>query len=102
MLTLALAQTKSNPNPNPHRTALVTLTLTPNQVENNNGWTVLHAAVNADKLECVSGLLEHPRVKAVKAALLAFPAKSTARVALHIAAFKSIGGEMVALLLTKQ
>ena len=71
-------------------------------VENNNGWTVLHAAVNADKLECVSGLLEHPRVKAVKAALLAFPAKSTARVALHIAAFKSIGGEMVALLLTKQ
>ena len=60
MLTLALAQTKSNPNPNPHRTALVTLTLTPNQVENNNGWTVLHAAVNADKLECVSGLLEHP------------------------------------------
>ena len=68
-------------------------------VENNNGWTVLHAAVNADKLECVSGLLEHPRVKAVKAALLAFPAKSTARVALHIAAFKSIGGEMVALLL---
>ena len=23
-------------------------------VENNNGWTVLHAGVNADKLECVS------------------------------------------------
>jgi hypothetical protein len=67
-------------------------------VENNNGWTVLHAAVNGDKLECVSGVLEHARVKECKAVLLGFPDKSK-RVALHIAAFKSLGGEMVALLL---
>ena len=67
-------------------------------VENNNGWTVLHAAVNGDKLECVSGVLEHARVKECKAALLGFTDKSK-RVALHIAAFKSLGGEMVALLL---
>ena len=45
-------------------------------VENNNGWTVLHAAVNGDKLECVSGVLEHARVKECKAALLGFTDKS--------------------------
>jgi len=67
-------------------------------VENNNGWTVLHAAVNADKLDCVSAILDNPRVREHKKTLLAFPDKSK-RVALHIAAFKSREGEMVALLL---
>ena len=40
---LGLGLPNRTPNPKPG----------PNQVENNNGWTVLHAGVNADKLECV-------------------------------------------------
>jgi len=67
-------------------------------VENNNGWTVLHAAVNADKSSVVEDILSHPKVTSQKKALLEYPDKSK-RVALHIAAFKSKEGDMVSLLL---
>ena len=32
-------------------------------VENNNGWTVLHTAVNTDKCEITEMLLNHPKVR---------------------------------------
>jgi len=69
-------------------------------VENNNGWTVLHSAVNADKLDVVEKILDHRICKdeKLKKELLEKQDKSQ-RVALHIAAFKSREGEMVALLL---
>lgn len=67
-------------------------------VENNNGWTVLHTAVNADKLDCCQCILDHPRVTAQKQRLLDACDKSK-RQALHIASFKSREGEVVELLL---
>ena len=67
-------------------------------VENVNGWTVLHQAVNSDKQGVVEDLLSHPKVSKDKKELLERKDKSK-RVALHIAAFKSKEGDMVALLL---
>ena len=67
-------------------------------VENNNGWTVLHTAVNADQLECCQAILDHPRVVPQKQRLLDACDKSK-RQALHIASFKSREGEVVELLL---
>lgn len=67
-------------------------------VENNNGWTVLHSAVNTDKLDCCQTILEHPRVAPQKRRLLDASDKSK-RQALHIASFKSREGEVVELLL---
>jgi len=67
-------------------------------VENNNGWTVLHTAVNADQLECCQAILEHPRVVPQKQRLLDACDRSK-RQALHIASFKSREGEVVELLL---
>jgi ankyrin repeat protein/Ca2+-binding EF-hand superfamily protein len=65
-------------------------------IENNNGWTILHTAVNADKIECAEAILSHPRVN--KQRLIDAGDKSE-RTALHIASFKSKEGEMVTLLL---
>jgi len=67
-------------------------------IENINGWTALHTAVNADKLDCAETLLVHPRVLPQKQRLLDASDKNE-RTALHVASFKSEGGEMVALLL---
>ena len=73
-------------------------------IENNNGSTVVHSAVNADKLEVVQDILLHPKVSpadgstSIKKRLLNTTDKSK-RTALHIAAFKSKEGEMVQLLL---
>jgi ankyrin repeat protein len=67
-------------------------------VENNNGWTVLHTAVQTDSLECVQLILNHPRVTSQRQQLIAAKDKSE-RAALHIAAFKSKEGEMVHYLL---
>merc|ERR1740130_239658 len=67
-------------------------------IENNNGWTAVHTAVNTDKVEITELLLGHPKVVPQKARLMEYDDKSK-RTALHIAAFKSRGGEMVALLL---
>jgi len=55
-------------------------------VENNNGWTVLHAAVNSNLVEVVETILLHHLVK--KSSLLDYQDRS-GRTALHIAAFKS-------------
>jgi hypothetical protein len=67
-------------------------------IENNNGWTVLHTAVNTDKVEMAELVLNHPKVSSQKQKLLDYDDKSR-RTSLHIAAFKSKEGEMVALLL---
>jgi len=67
-------------------------------IENNNGWTVLHTAVNADKEATAALILEHARVEPQKKRLLETIDKSK-RTALHIASFKSREGEMVSLLL---
>jgi len=67
-------------------------------IENNNGWTVLHTAVNTDKVEMAEMVLNHPKVVPQKQKLLEYDDKSR-RTVLHIAAFKSKEGEMVALLL---
>jgi len=67
-------------------------------IENNNGWTVLHTAVNTDKVEMAELILNHPKVVPQKQKLLDYDDKSR-RTALHIAAFKSKEGEMVALML---
>ena len=67
-------------------------------VENNNGWTALHTAVNADRLEVVELILAHSRVVPQKQKLVDAADRSR-RTALHIASFKSKEGEMVTLLL---
>ena len=67
-------------------------------VENNNGWTALHTAVNADRLEVVELILAHPRVVPQKQKLVDAADRSR-RTALHIASFKSKEGDMVTLLL---
>jgi len=67
-------------------------------IENNNGWTILHTAVNTDKVEMAEFVLNHPKVTPQKQKLLDYDDKSR-RTVLHIAAFKSKEGEMVALLL---
>ena len=67
-------------------------------VENNNGWTVLHTAVQADSIECAEIILSHPRVKTQKQRLIDTADKSN-RTALHIASFKSKEGDMVTFLL---
>lgn len=55
-------------------------------VENNNGWTVLHAAVNSNLVEVVETILLHQLIN--KTQLIDFQDRS-GRTALHIAAFKS-------------
>jgi hypothetical protein len=72
-------------------------------VENHNGWTILHAAVNADRLPVVDLILNHPCVndggsKVLLKKLLNHTDKSW-RTALHIASFKSAEGDMVQCLL---
>jgi len=67
-------------------------------IENNNGWTILHTAVNTDKVEMAELVLKHPKASPQKQKLLDYYDKSR-RTSLHIAAFKSKEGEMVALLL---
>ena len=73
-------------------------------IENNNGSTVVHCAVNADKYDVVEDILRHPKVSpadgstSIKKQLLNTADKSK-RTPLHIAAFKSKEGEMVQLLL---
>jgi ankyrin repeat protein len=67
-------------------------------VENHNGWTILHSAVNADRLSVVELILTHPCVVPERKKLLSHSDKSR-RTALHIASFKSAEGDMVSLLL---
>merc|ERR1719246_103549 len=67
-------------------------------IENNNGWTALHTAVSTDKGGITELLLQHPKVSPQKARLMEYDDKCK-RTALHVAAFKSREGKMVALLL---
>ncbi len=67
-------------------------------IENNNGWTILHTAVNSDRHEICQVILSHPRVVKQKRRLVDATDKSE-RTALHIASFKSKEGDMVTLLL---
>ena len=51
------------------------------------GWTALHSAVHSTSIPVVKAILESPRVKAKKAALVKH-ADLSGRTALHIAAFR--------------
>jgi ankyrin repeat protein len=64
-------------------------------VENSNGWTLLHTAVNANASAIVKMILEHRRVNAKR---LAAHQDKSGRTPLHIAAFKC-DEDIVALLL---
>jgi len=70
-------------------------------VENHNGWTILHAAVHADRMSVVDLILNHPSVNHDKTLLkkLLNHTDRSWRTALHIASFKSAEGDMVQCLL---
>jgi len=67
------------------------------EVESIVGWTVLHAAVNSNKPEMLSLILNHPKADAKR--ILDRQDKSK-RTALHVAAFKS-QTELVEILINK-
>lgn len=57
-------------------------------IENNNGWTVLHTAINADDETCTKTILLHQFVTPLKKKLIDVADKQ-GRTALHIAGFKA-------------
>lgn len=55
-------------------------------IQNEAGWSALHAAVSGDKIDVVSAFFEHRRVDAKKLCALQ---DRTGRTALHVASFKA-------------